>query len=479
MSKLNGDVLYLIIRELQNDEIALRTCLLVNKTWSEIVIPILWKNPWKYLKDGNESLLLKVIISHLSEKSKKNLSTRFKYLLNSYERPLFDYISFCKYLNIQEIERIINTVDKKSRIKIIKDEIYDLFINENTRFTHLYIPYQFDRPLHLIPGFDKCFSEISFLSCNANISDDVIPGLTEIFKSIRKLELFIGANSNKYEIIRFIRTSKNLMSVRILNEFYSERTYCKVLEQTLIIHADNILYFKMTKQLTTDFLSSFVNLKVLVLDDRCRHMNWNVLRDLSLPSLQILKASGIQLGILANLIKNAGGNLIEIKINKFYPSDGDMIMIIRTIYQNCPNLKYLKLPIEYISFLHLENLLTNCVNLIGLFFIINNNSYLIEYYDWDSLFRILAKYSPINLFKFKFYIYKAPELKSLKLFLDNWKGRHPMLLHITHYGENSNRDTIKSYSVLIEKSKSEGIIKKYVDNFSGLAFKDFEWIQNK
>src|SRR5438046_1302425 len=61
MSKLYGDVLYLILQELQDDKITLHSCLLVNKTWCEMVIPILWKNPWKNLKRENEKLLLNVI----------------------------------------------------------------------------------------------------------------------------------------------------------------------------------------------------------------------------------------------------------------------------------------------------------------------------------------------------------------------------------------------------------------------------------
>src|SRR6266536_2427195 len=112
MSKLNRDVIYLIFQNLQDDKNSLYSCLLVNKTWCEIIIPILWKNPWKYLRRGNDKLLLKVIISHLSDESKNDLSQEINFLKGSYEsyqKPLFDYISFCRYLNLREIEKIITT----------------------------------------------------------------------------------------------------------------------------------------------------------------------------------------------------------------------------------------------------------------------------------------------------------------------------------------------------------------------------------
>jgi hypothetical protein len=63
--KLNHDVLYLIFKELQDDRKSLYSFLLVNKTWCEMIIPILWSNPWNHLDERKEKLLLNVIISHL------------------------------------------------------------------------------------------------------------------------------------------------------------------------------------------------------------------------------------------------------------------------------------------------------------------------------------------------------------------------------------------------------------------------------
>src|SRR6266498_3907399 len=127
MSKLNRDILCLIFEELQDHKRALLSCLLVNRTWCEIIIPIFWKNPWKYLKWWGETSFLNVIISHLSDESRNNLS---EILTNSYKRPLFDYINFCKHLNLSKIEWIIG----KSKLSLNKDEIFNLFINKKTKF---------------------------------------------------------------------------------------------------------------------------------------------------------------------------------------------------------------------------------------------------------------------------------------------------------------------------------------------------------
>ena len=71
-------------------------------------------------------------------------------------------------------------------------------------------------------------------------------------------------------------------------------------------------------------------------------------------------------------------------------------------------------------------------------------------FDWDYLFKVLTKSSPASLFRFKFDYNKSIKMDSLKLFFDNWKGRHPMLLQT---------DSWNDYIINIDKYKAEGIIK--------------------
>ncbi|GBC06328.1 hypothetical protein RclHR1_06770011 [Rhizophagus clarus] len=195
MPKLDRDVLYLIFEELQDDKRTLRSCLLINKTWCETIIPILWRNPWRYnLNTEEEKLLSNVITSHLSNKSKNILDLHIKY-----QKLLFNYIDFCnKHLNLNNIQKIINTIEIESEMKRIKKEIIDLFIKRNTKFTHISIPYKFDFQLHLIPGAKNYFSEIKFLNCSTCVNDNVLFGIMKICKSIKELELVVGEDNNDY-----------------------------------------------------------------------------------------------------------------------------------------------------------------------------------------------------------------------------------------------------------------------------------------
>ncbi|RGB28391.1 hypothetical protein C1646_767877 [Rhizophagus diaphanus] len=469
MPKLNRDVFYMVLHELQDDKKALYSCLLVNKTWSEIIIPILWKDPWKYLKKGNEKSLLKVITTNLL------INPTYNIIKNSYQKPLFDYISYCRHLNLYEIRRIINTINEDSEMIIFKDEILGIFINENTKYTHLYIPYQFDNQIHLIPGAKRCFSELKFLRCNTSINDNVLSGLTEICKSIKELELFINVHNNNYGIVKLIETQKNLFDIRFIT--YSQNldgTFCNILENSLNKHANTIQYFKMTTPPTTNILSSLINLKELELNGN-KNCNLEDLGNLFLPFLRILRVSNIQVEYLTNLIKNTNGYLIEIKIDNINHDDNNNRKIIKAIYQNCPKLKYLKLLLKNSNIFELEKLLIKCQNLNGLYIL--TDYYIDTIFYWNDLFEILTTSSPKNLFKFKFNINssKPIKLESLKLFFDNWKGRNPMLLQLSNSYYCINNGDMKKYIDLIKKYKVEGIVKKYNNDWYGRTYKDFEW----
>ncbi|GES74712.1 hypothetical protein GLOIN_2v1783316 [Rhizophagus clarus] len=174
MSNLNEDVIYLIIEQVQNDKKTLHLCLFVNKTWCEPTVPILWKNLWK----------------RLINKEKEN---------------------YCRQLDLDVILRIIDeNIDEKSKILNVQDEILNLFINENTEFTHLYMPENFEHQIH--NGVECCFSKIEFLSCSTAINNNILTKLVETCKSIKELKL-VELENNNYEIVKLIKTQRKLTNI--------------------------------------------------------------------------------------------------------------------------------------------------------------------------------------------------------------------------------------------------------------------------
>ncbi|PKK64332.1 hypothetical protein RhiirC2_787644 [Rhizophagus irregularis] len=177
----------------------------------------------------SEMILLNVIILHIQDEAK--IKEIYNYLENSkiymalpllnYQRPLLNYISFCKHLNLGSIMNITKNIDDLSERLIVKDEIFKLFINKNVNITHLYIPRKFNYQIHLIPEAKICLSKIKFLSCYASINNNILTGLSEC-KSIRELELFIVSSKNNYEIIKLIKAQKKLVNVYFRRYTYWE-----------------------------------------------------------------------------------------------------------------------------------------------------------------------------------------------------------------------------------------------------------------
>src|SRR3954451_18562699 len=99
MKSLNIDCFILIFNQLDN-KIYLHSCLLVNKQWCNIVVPILWKEySWYGNSVGSEKNHFNTTLSCLSPSSKQFLSDNGIKLPSTIllKTPLFNYVSLCKF----------------------------------------------------------------------------------------------------------------------------------------------------------------------------------------------------------------------------------------------------------------------------------------------------------------------------------------------------------------------------------------------
>src|SRR6185437_9441618 len=115
MSKLNKDVLFLLFEELQDDSKSLFSCLLVNRLWCETVVLVLWRNPWYYdISYQNKSSLFNIVTSLLPDDIKEILTAQG--ILTTSQQPLlFDYLSFCRSMNVNVINDIIGSFSAYDR----------------------------------------------------------------------------------------------------------------------------------------------------------------------------------------------------------------------------------------------------------------------------------------------------------------------------------------------------------------------------
>ncbi|PKY49193.1 hypothetical protein RhiirA4_465061 [Rhizophagus irregularis] len=448
--KFNRDVLYLISKNLQNDSISLYSFLLVSRIWYEVAVPILWKIPGRIpLTKKAESILFNVILSHFSEDSRDILKKQgINDLFTEAYRPLsFNYIIFWRHLDLQLLEDMIKSRNvEESNIDIIINELLKLFINKNTKFLSLFIPYYFKYQLHNISWAEQCFSSLKFLRCDSR-DKNIMEGLVIIAKSINKIGYYISDfdNDDIFGSLKLIENQNNLNEIKIeCRTSFEQSKIIKIIEKSLIKKANTLQHLQINWDPDDEFLSYFVNLIGLKIGDswyeyHYNRTNWYHLEKVFLPGLKVLTANTDSHKNLDRMIKITIGHLLKITLcNKGFISDSDYNRrLIQAIYQNYELIFKYELPFNY-----------------------------------RNLFKILVRSSPKSLYKFKIYFNRefGPNSETLKSFFDNWKDRHPMILQI----HSMNFEDMEELKGLAKKYELKGMVQR-CDFNCFCNYEEFDW----
>ncbi|PKY25994.1 hypothetical protein RhiirB3_441145 [Rhizophagus irregularis] len=93
------ELTYEVIKYFQNDYSTLHSCILVNRLWCRLAIPLLWENPFS-IPTGNYNFI--EIYLHNSTDDLKTKFNKYKLFNKSFpSNTLFNYPRFLKYLNTQ------------------------------------------------------------------------------------------------------------------------------------------------------------------------------------------------------------------------------------------------------------------------------------------------------------------------------------------------------------------------------------------
>ncbi|CAB5179909.1 unnamed protein product [Rhizophagus irregularis] len=464
MERLNIDCLILIFNELRTDKKSLHSCLLVNKVWCHLVVPILWgKYPW-YVIDRKESeKLINVIISQLSSSSRKFLSENNVSLSSTIlSKPLtFNYVSLCKFPgaeNVSNIINIVNNYDFTKRRDLLEQEIYKLFISQCKNIKEL--SWETSQPLSLFPGALTCFSQLHSLRINMNIvSSNNLHEMAKICKDLNELIV------NKYSqdtpgLISLIDAQRNLKSISFASYYIKkerEGTY-EELSNVLARKGctiNNLYSSNLVGVISHSFLSSFINLKELTIyqyDDYKSEKIQEFQQYLAIskfPGLQSLKIGGVScFKELAMLIEKTEGNLSYVYIdmsNKDAESTG---MVIKAIADNCPKIEYLSTYLGPKDLIYVKPLLLHCSKLsrLRLKNLYENNNI------GDELLDILTSSSPLSLNNIKLSGGWKYSINSIERFFESYRGRKLLEFGI--------KDNIHEDNFTIEHIK---IIRKYIN----------------
>ncbi|RGB25144.1 hypothetical protein C1646_821211 [Rhizophagus diaphanus] len=277
------ELTYDILKYFKNDFSTLYSCILVNKLWCRLAIPLLWENPFSN-PTGNYNFI-EIYLHNLNEDLKTELN---EYRIEDNLFPsntLFNYPSFIKYLNTWKI--ITSTCKwSKDAKKIMKPEkrfsydieiferliqilLFKLFINNETNLHTLEIEIYYNWNSH----FD---SILELILQNPNF-----------IHNIKNLNFYIHSypnSSNKYmiaknHILQLINLHQNLKKIFLsgYEDFLSYQSLLltkdynyKIFDQLKVLESVHLI---CCRSLNTSFNQQIINLnrpfklKTLIIDD--------------------------------------------------------------------------------------------------------------------------------------------------------------------------------------------------------------------
>jgi hypothetical protein len=498
MSILNKDILFLIFEELQDDSKSLFSCLMVNRCWCDTVIPVLWRNPWCYsnINYSNKSYLFIIIACYLFDDIKEFITNQtIRLPLGSKQPLLFDYLSFCRSINVEIINSIISVGSSLAYNQFcMQQEFYYLFMRKCQDLRYFDMKSIKHQIFHF-PEANTRLESLCELKCDTSIDSSYFYGLSRSCQHIQRLVIVNIYTKLNHGIIKLIEVQKNLKYFKWSDEFdnYPEEDPYREILLALEKKADSldhliILSYEYAKDFDDTFLQKilpkFHKLKTLAID--CfPYFTDEQVKILAYQYLEILNIELISLNGISSVIKNSGGRLKKILFRPHNIHDIEFdginfnensLDFIRKIYENCPSIEYLSIAFfpskEHFS--EFEKLLKICKNLKSLLLVILNLDIEMETIEkmknGEILLQILIKSAPTNLKEIRFFDddFKF-SLENLEEFFESWRGRTALSI-LTSDSLYERED----YKKLIDKYKNDGIIKDFRYVFCYRVNYDFE-----
>ncbi|GBB89112.1 hypothetical protein RclHR1_01580013 [Rhizophagus clarus] len=450
---------------------------MVNRLWCETVIPVLWKNPWSYnINYHNKNSLYSVITSYLTDDIKEFLIRREILLLPiSHQSLLFDYLSFCRNFDIDTLNAIISigTSDLYNQF-LLQQEIYYLLMRKCLELKYLNIR-SIKHQIFYFPEAEARLESLCELKCDTSIDSSYFYGLARICHYIQRLIIINRRINVNYGLVKLIENQRNLKYFELEDDFddddFIEDPYKEIL-LALSRKADvlnhliiSFRFIDYEHTIIQDVLTKLHKLKTLIIENEFIYFSENQSKMLTYHKLETFNIDFIHLNDASIIIENSGGQLKEILLryidyeHLYDDVNEDSLDFIRKVHENCPMIENLSLL--FIStrnhFDEFEKLLKTCQNLKSLLLSV------LDAFDKEKtgkeILKILTRSAPTSLREIRFFKdFKFP-LENLEEFFKNWKDR-PALSILT----SDFLYTREDYMKLIDKYKSNGVIKNFMCN---------------
>ncbi|EXX71374.1 uncharacterized protein OCT59_001574 [Rhizophagus irregularis] len=304
---LTADCIYEIIQYVIHDIKTLYSCVVLNQDYCQVVVRILWRNPFKYIKqdETKKALIFRTYFSCLDDQEKEQITAFFHNSVIDFPKPFINYPSFLQefeILNIQTSMRsflyqyhFASTTENRinSVVHILNPFMEKLFFNIQSNFKYLNVDLNDEKNQIDMSSFDDrilghVLSNINKFTFGFGFRFDI--KMKEILKFIQKnatkLTEIISDHNNNINHVRLIFTKKEFKQQKlkklnpefndlldILSSFIISLDNLKSLEMPCFIRNDKNFVKKHSHSLTHLKLHEIRNFNIIIsILDHCSNL---------------------------------------------------------------------------------------------------------------------------------------------------------------------------------------------------------------
>ncbi|PKK63568.1 hypothetical protein RhiirC2_854923 [Rhizophagus irregularis] len=369
------DLLYKIIKYFPNDHSTLHSCVLVNRLWCRLAIPLLWENPFS-IPTGNFNFI-EVYLYNLDDHLKAKLNEYTDYVLLP-SNTLFNYPSFIRYLNINKIvpsiEKWLEANNRTSKfgkgylaqildsasefIRLINISIFKLFIENEVKLNTLEIETSsasYNTYVEIIleiilqnPNFIHNTKNLKFSILSTSEDALIKNHISQILNLHQNLKrILLGYNNLSFYrsllLLKGFNCSNTLNTITFYHvDFKGIMNFDKVLEELNVLESVHLIY---CSSLNTEFTHQIINLTKPF-----------KLKSLFISEISLIESLQLLLQISGDYLENFGcGDLNQIDRHDTSPI---VFSLIKNIKQN---LNHLSISVGNYQDYGIELLLQNLV----------------------------------------------------------------------------------------------------------------------
>ncbi|CAB5182279.1 unnamed protein product [Rhizophagus irregularis] len=329
-----------IIQYFRYDYSTLYSCILVNRLWCRLAIPLLWEDPFSVPTQNYQ--VIEILLVNLNEKDKAHLIEHgiIKILFSS--NTLFNYPNFIKCLSTHNIRISIDNFATSGKSEIYKS-LFKTFIENEVNL------YSFELVLDISMDYEYFNYTLELILQNPFIIHNIRNLVIHIYRSDRMNNIipfleFLSSNCNSISSIHFLLTTE----IPLIKKYLSNIIALQQNLRTISFGYNDPFHNSMLS--FKNFELGFMADEVTELKQQLLELILNYCTNVRYLNIVIFDKINIHpiFNLIDNNLKNINYIIIEFNFIESYDSGKVCSIILQNLGQILPSkLEYLRLDLNF------------------------------------------------------------------------------------------------------------------------------------